>query len=137
MNSVQEYEMKLRDDQWEVLGPILIGKQGDAGARGQNNRLFIEAVWWVVSKNSNWCNLPPEYGNWNAAYMRFRRWNEANFWRYLAGSRIAEPALALMLSQIADYADRYTQKIREKIYRRNQKAIYKGITNKDQSAIPL
>ncbi len=34
----------LTDDVWVRLEPHLPGKQGDAGATGNDNRLFLEAV---------------------------------------------------------------------------------------------
>lgn len=37
----------LRDDQWLRIEPMLLGKAGDRGRSGTDNRLFIEAVFWM------------------------------------------------------------------------------------------
>ena len=40
--------MVLRDDQWERIAPGLPGKAGDPGRSAVDNRLFVEAVLWIV-----------------------------------------------------------------------------------------
>ncbi|MDE2429966.1 MAG: transposase, partial [Burkholderiales bacterium] len=61
MSSVRKI---LRDDQWQKLAPLLPGKAGDKGRSGQDNRLLIEAVLWIVRTSSPWRDLPAELGNW-------------------------------------------------------------------------
>lgn len=36
--------------------------------------MFVEAVLWRVRTGSPWRDLPCEFGNWNSAFRRFRRW---------------------------------------------------------------
>jgi hypothetical protein len=38
----------LRDDKWERIAPLVPGKVGDPGRSGPDNRLFVEAVLWIV-----------------------------------------------------------------------------------------
>jgi transposase len=71
----------LRDDQWERLGAMLPGKDGDPGRTGDNNRLFIEAVLWVARTGSPWRDLPAEFGLWNSVYTRFARWSNSGVWQ--------------------------------------------------------
>jgi len=66
--------MVLRDDQWKRIAPLLPGKDGDPGRSGANNRLFIEAVLWIVRVGAPWRDLPEYFGNWNSVFQRFRRW---------------------------------------------------------------
>ena len=63
----------LRDDQWERIAPLLPGKVGDPGRSGADNRLFVEAVLWIVRVGAPWRDLP-DFGNWNSVFQRFRRW---------------------------------------------------------------
>ena len=62
------------DEQWERVGPLLPGKQGDRGRSGKDNRRFLEAVLWIVRTGSPWRDLPESFGNWFSVWKRFRRW---------------------------------------------------------------
>ena len=64
----------LSDAQWEQVSPLLPGKVGDPGRTGTDNRLFLEAVLWIVRTGSPWRDLPETFGNWNSVFQRFRRW---------------------------------------------------------------
>ncbi|SDX09562.1 Transposase [Collimonas sp. OK242] len=126
MNDVQEQEIKLQDEQWQKLAPFLTGKQSDPGARAKNNRLFIEAVLWVVVNKRVWRQLPQQFGSSSTAYMRFRRWTECDFWRQLAQSVIDDAELVQTLEKIVEYSDLYTRRIEQRLLRKNQKIIYKS-----------
>lgn len=43
-----------------------------------NNRLFVEAVLWIVRTGSPWRDLPIEFGKWNTVFKRFRDWVKAD-----------------------------------------------------------
>lgn len=64
----------LSDAQWERVGSLLPGKPGDRGRTGRDNRLFVEAVLWIVRTGSPWRDLPESFGNWFSVWKRFRRW---------------------------------------------------------------
>ena len=66
--------MVLRDDQWERIARLVPGKVGDPGRSGADNRLFVEAVLWIVRVGAPWRDLPQDFGNWNSVFQRFRRW---------------------------------------------------------------
>ena len=66
--------MVLRDDQWERIASLVPGKVGDPGRSGADNRLFVEAVLWIVRVGAPWRDLPQDFGNWNSVFQRFRRW---------------------------------------------------------------
>lgn len=53
---------------------FIAGKLGDVGASGKDNRLFLEAVLWIVRTGSPWRDLPSELGNWHTTYTRFIHW---------------------------------------------------------------
>ena len=65
----------LSDEQFERVAPHLPGKVGDPG-RTANNRLFLEAVFWIARTGAPWRDLGPRFGLWNSFYRRFRRWAE-------------------------------------------------------------
>jgi len=66
----------LSDEQWERIAPLLPGKEGDPGRTGRDNRLFVEAVLWLVRTGAPWRDLPAGFGNWFSVWKRFRRWAE-------------------------------------------------------------
>lgn len=136
MDHVQKQEIKLQDEQWQVLEPLLTGKQSDPGANAKNNRLFIDAVLWVVVNKSVWRHLPQRFGSSSTAYMRFRRWTECDFWRQLAQSGIDDAELARTLECIVEYSDLYTRRIEQRLLRKNQKTVYKSTIAAAKAVIP-
>jgi transposase len=66
--------MMLSDEQWDRVAPLLPGKMGDPGRSGKDNRLFFEAVLWLVRTGAPWRDLPEVFGCWNSVFRRFRRW---------------------------------------------------------------
>jgi transposase len=81
----------LTDAQWAKMAPHCLGKPGDPGRRGRNNRLFVEAVLWIVRTGSPWRDLPPAFGNWSSVYTRFRDWVKADVWKRLFDAVSEEP----------------------------------------------
>ena len=66
----------LSDAQWDRIARLVPGKVGDPGRSGKDNRLFVEAVLWVVRAGAPWRDLPARFGNWGTVWKRFRRWAE-------------------------------------------------------------
>jgi transposase len=64
----------LSDAQWARIADLIPGKAGDPGRSGADNRLFVEAVLWIVRTSSAWRDLPAGFGHWNSVFRRFRRW---------------------------------------------------------------
>lgn len=42
----------LRDDQWERIEALLLGRKGKRGRTAANNRQFFEAVIWIARTGS-------------------------------------------------------------------------------------
>jgi len=70
----------LKDSQWKRIEGMLPGKKGDVGVTAKNNRLFVEAVLWIVRTGSPWRDLPEEYGHWHRVYVRYNRWSHKGVW---------------------------------------------------------
>jgi putative transposase len=70
----------LRDDQWERMSRHIIGDERTRGSSGRDNRMFVEAVLWVVRTGSPWRDLPDVFGSWNSAFRRFSRWSRKGVW---------------------------------------------------------
>jgi transposase len=73
----------LTDAQWAKMEPHCLGKATDPGRSGANNRLFVEAVLWIVRTGSPWRDLPALFGHWNSVYVRFRGWVKAEVFKRL------------------------------------------------------
>ena len=70
----------LRDEQWTKMAPHLIGTERTRGTSGRDNRLFVEAVLWIVRTGSPWRDLPDVFGAWNSIFRRFSRWSAKGVW---------------------------------------------------------
>ena len=68
----------LTDAQWAKMEPQCLGKRTDPGRSGRDNRLFVEAVLWVVRTGSPWRDLPTSFGHWNTVFKRYRDWVKAD-----------------------------------------------------------
>ena len=81
----------LTDAQWAKMEPHCLGKPGDPGRSGADNRLFVEAILWVVRTGSPWRDIPPSFGNWSSIYTRFRDWTKAGVFARLFEAASGEP----------------------------------------------
>ncbi len=55
----------ISDEFWIKLEPLLPGREGSWGGRAQDNRRFINAVFWILRTGAPWRDLPASYGGWN------------------------------------------------------------------------
>ena len=61
----------------------IIGDERTRASSGRDNRMFVEAVLWVVRTGSPWRDLPDAFGSWNSAFRRFSRWSSKGIWHRL------------------------------------------------------
>ena len=59
------------DNMWKRLSELLPAPKG---RHGKDDRLFLEAVCWIIRTGAPWRDLPPDYGNWKSVYNRYNRW---------------------------------------------------------------
>ncbi len=71
---MNEQRFVVSDILWQRLEPHLPGKASDAGITAQDNRMFLEAVFWRVRTGSPCRNLPAAFSQCNTQFRRFRRW---------------------------------------------------------------
>ena len=88
---------ELTDAQWARIEKLVPGKEGDKGRHGTDNRLFLDAVLWIARTGSPWRDLPPEFGNWNSQFQRFRRWAKKGVWENLFKVLAEDPDLEYLL----------------------------------------
>lgn len=76
----------ISDSVWDHLAPVLPGSSGKVGRKANDNRTFINAVFWILRTGAPWRDLPPDYGDWKNTHRRFCRWRDAGIWE-----KILEP----------------------------------------------
>lgn len=81
----------ISDRAWEIIESHLPGRKGTWGGVAANNRLFLNAVVWILRTGAPWRDLPPEYGNWKNTHRRFCRWRDNGVWEKLLALVIDEP----------------------------------------------
>ena len=81
----------ITDRVWEILEPRLPGRKGSWGGKAKDNRLFINAVFWILRTGSPWRDLPPDYGDWKNTHRRFCRWRDKGIWEKLLTELVNEP----------------------------------------------
>jgi transposase len=64
----------LTDAQREIIAPHCLARECDPGRTGPDPRLFVGAVPWIARTGCPWRDLLSEFGGWNTAFKRFRRW---------------------------------------------------------------
>jgi transposase len=79
------------DRAWSLLEPHLPGQRGQWGGVAENNRRFINAVFWHLRTGAPWRDLPPDYGGWKNTRRRFSRWRDKGLWEALLEKIIDEP----------------------------------------------
>ena len=94
----------LSDVAWERMAPLIIGRPGQKGSTGRDNRMFVEGVLWIVRTGSPWRDLPEAFGDWNSVFRRFSRWSIKGVWYRMFEAMSDDPDLrtTLITPQIAD-----------------------------------
>jgi transposase len=81
----------ISDHIWSLLEPHLPGQEGFWGGRAKDNRLFINAVFWILRTGAPWRDLPPDYGDWKNTHRRFCRWRDKGIWKGLLEQIVSDP----------------------------------------------
>jgi putative transposase len=75
---------ELTDAQWEKIQDLLPGKSSDPGRTATDNRLFVDAVIYVLKTGIPWDDLPARFGKPNTVWKRFDRWCATGVWERIA-----------------------------------------------------
>ena len=88
---------ELTDEQWERLKNHLPGKAGDPGRTAADNRLFVNAVLYVLKTGIPWEDLPERFGKPNSVWKRYDRWCASGVWMQVAKA-LGDPDLTAVES---------------------------------------
>ena len=81
----------ISDRTWELLEPHLPGSEGVWGGIAKDNRLWINAGFWIVCTGAPWRDLPPDFGDWKNMQRRVCRWWDNGMWETRLETLIDEP----------------------------------------------
>ncbi len=65
---------EMTDEQWRLIEPLL-PRHGRRSLRG--DRIFVNAVLFLMKTGCPWRDLPERYGNWKTVYNHFANWSRA------------------------------------------------------------
>jgi len=84
-------QLILTDEQWSRMEPHCLGKPGDPGRNGTDNRMFMGAVLWKARTGSPWWALPEIFGKWNTIFKRFNNWSAKGAFKRMFKALSDEP----------------------------------------------
>jgi transposase len=80
---------RMTDEEWGIVLDLFRACRSRRGAKGRDDRRFLEALHYFAVHNIPWRALPAEFGHWNSVWKRFRRLSQAGvfeaFFEALAG----------------------------------------------------
>ena len=68
---------KMTDRDWENVLVVFRASLPRRGAKGRDDRLFLEALHYFTVHNITWRALPERFGKWNSVWKRFDRLSRA------------------------------------------------------------
>ena len=88
---------EVTDEQWARVGPHLPGQKHHPGRTAENNRRFINAIYWLAKTGSPWRDLPERFGCWNSVFQRYNRWCKRGVWSRILNALGGDPDLEHLL----------------------------------------
>src|SRR4051794_34966142 len=67
----------MTEDDWATVLRVFTASCSRRGAKGRNDRRFLEALHYFTVHNITWRALPACFGNWNSVWKRFWRLSRA------------------------------------------------------------
>jgi transposase len=63
----------MTEDDWATVLRVFAASCSRRGAKGRNDRGFLEALHYFTVHSITWRALPEDFGNWNSVWKRFWR----------------------------------------------------------------
>ncbi|MCL6645549.1 MAG: transposase [Dehalococcoidia bacterium] len=67
----------MTEQDWELALTVFRAALPRRGAKGRDDRSFLEALHYFSVHNISWRALPERFGNWNSVWKRFNRLSKA------------------------------------------------------------
>lgn len=65
---------ELTDEQWEQVKNMI--QHSKMGQPPKDDRLMLNAMFWLARSGAGWEDLPDRYGPWKTVYSRFCKWRD-------------------------------------------------------------
>lgn len=65
---------ELTDEQWERIKNMI--QHSRMGRPPKDDRLMLNAMFWLARSGAGWEDLPERYGPWKTVYSRFCKWRD-------------------------------------------------------------
>jgi transposase len=75
-------EGELRDDQWELIAPLLPSPKKRGRPRA-DDRCIINGILWVLRSGARWRDLPRHYGSPSTCHRRLQEWQDQGVWEQI------------------------------------------------------
>ena len=60
---------RMTEEDWATVLEVFRACRSRRGAKGRNDRIFLEALHYFAVHNITWRALPETFGNWNSVWM--------------------------------------------------------------------
>ena len=124
---------EISDRSGAALAPHLSGKAGDVGQTGVDNRLFLNAMFWVARHGCAWRALPARFGKHDTLRKRSRRWAQKDIWQRLFEA-VQEPDVDWVMldsTVVRAHAQRVAQRVGDEALGRSRG----GLTTKIHAVV--
>ena len=74
---------RMTDEDWGIVLDLFRACRSRRGAKGRDDRRFLEALHYFAVHNITWRALPAEFGPWNSVWKRFWRLSRAGVFEAL------------------------------------------------------
>jgi transposase len=68
---------RMTEEDWATVLEVFRACRSRRGAKGRNDRIFLEALHYFAVHNITWRALPEAFGHWNSVWKRFWRLSQA------------------------------------------------------------
>lgn len=83
-DSVLSRRFLVSDALWNAIETLIIEiKRKQNNPPKLSNRMFVEAILHQARTRNPWRDMHREFGDWKAAYNRFRRWERRGIWKQI------------------------------------------------------
>ena len=91
MEDASYHRHDIEDRSRDLIKDLLPGQRGQWGGVAEDNRRFVNAVFWVLRTGAPWRDLPPDCGGWKNTHRRFCRWRDKGVWERLLVAVVDDP----------------------------------------------